>query len=88
MSHKKKINQPNYTEPVNRTQSNISKTKDDWEKTGFYQNSEAFPPRGSFINVPEDILFDPNAKSLDNILEDKIENIGSDLYKDMKNNKE
>lgn len=48
-------------------------------------NPEVFPPRGSFINIPEDVLLGPNAKSLDNIIEDKNKTIGSDLYKETKN---
>lgn len=86
MNDKNKVNQPYYTEPVSKTQSNLSENKDDSCRSGFYQNSEVFPPRGSFINIPEDILFGPNRKSLDNIVEDKNHNIGSDLYKETKNN--
>lgn len=69
-----KINQPYYTEPVESSQSNLA------NDTGINQNSEAFPPRGSFINVPAELLFGPNAKLLDLVVEDKKKNIGSDLY--------
>ena len=87
MSHKEKLNQPYYTDSVNRTQSNLSNKAEDLDKDNFYQNSEAFPPRGSFINIPEDVLFGPNAKLLDAIVEDKNDNIASDLYKETENNK-
>ncbi len=87
MNNKEKLNQPYYTKPVDRAQSNLSNKSEDLDKDNLYQNSEAFPPRGSFINIPEDVLFGPNAKSLDNIIEDKNKTIGSDLYKETKNEK-
>lgn len=75
-----KINQPYYTEPVENKQSILPNHIEDMEKTGFYQNSEVFPPRGSFINVPAELLFGRNAKLLDIVFENKEENIDSDLY--------
>lgn len=69
-----KINQPYYTELVENSQSNLA------NDMGINQNSESFPPRGSFINVPAELLFGPNAKLLDLVFEDKEDNIGSDLY--------
>lgn len=80
LKDKHKFNQPYYTEPVNKTNSNISNDNEDWKKTGFYRNSEDFPPRGSFISIPEDVLFSSDSKKLDNIVEDKVHNIGSQLY--------
>ncbi|MDR7856578.1 hypothetical protein [Tissierella sp.] len=74
------INQPYYTEPVENKQSILPDNIKNMEKTGFYQNSEAFPPRGSFINVPAELLFGPNAKLLDLVFDDKDNNISSDLY--------
>ncbi|MBU5427422.1 hypothetical protein KQI41_13605 [Tissierella pigra] len=87
MKDKHKFNQPYYTEPVNKTNSNISNDNEDWKKTGFYRNSEDFPPRGSFISIPEDVLLGTNGNLLDSIVKDKDETIGSDLYKETKNNK-
>lgn len=87
MNHKEKLNQPYYTKPVNKTQSNLPDKTENLDNNSFYQNSETFPPRGSFINIPEDVLFGPNAKSLDSIIKDKNDNINSDLYKETKNNK-
>lgn len=75
-----KINQPYYTEPMENKQSTLHNHIEDLEKTGFYQNSEVFPPRGSFINVPAELLFGPNAKLLDIVFDNKEDNIGSDLY--------
>lgn len=75
-----KINQPYYTEPVENMQSNLVDNTANLESSGLYQNSEAFPPRGSFINVPAELLFGHNAKLLDLVFEDKKDNIGSDLY--------
>lgn len=80
MSDKDKINQPYYTEPIENRQSNLSNNMNDSHKTGFYQNSETFPPRGSFINVPAELLFGPNAKLLGLVFDDKDNNIASDLY--------
>ncbi len=80
MNDKIKINQPNYNEPVEKTQSILPNNIDNLQKTGFYQNSEVFPPRGSFINVPAELLFGPNAKLLDIVFDDKDDNIASDLY--------
>ncbi len=50
-------------------------------------NRESFPPRGSFINIPSDILFGTNPKLLDKIIENKNKTIASDLYKETKNEK-
>ncbi len=36
------------------------------KKDTFYQSSEVFPPRGSFINIPEDILSGAQKDLLDN----------------------
>ena len=80
MNDKIKINQPNYNEPVEKIQSILPNNIDNLQKTGFYQNSEVFPPRGSFINVPAELLFGPNAKLLDIVFDDKDDNIASDLY--------
>ncbi|WMM23757.1 hypothetical protein RBU61_12580 [Tissierella sp. MB52-C2] len=80
MDKKHKSNQPYYTKPVKEVNSNMFENKGDWKKTGFYENSEVFPPRGSFINVPDDVLFEPKANLLDNIIEEKEEDIGSQLY--------
>lgn len=87
MNHKEKLNQPYYTKPVNKTQSNLPDKTEISDNNGFYQNSETFPPRGSFINIPEDVLFETNGNLLDSIVEDKDETISSDLYKETKNNK-
>lgn len=87
MKYKEKLNQPYYTDDVSKKQSSLSNEVDDLDKDNFYQNSEAFPPRGSFINIPEEVLFGPNAKSLNKIIEDKNKIIGSDLYKETKNKK-
>lgn len=84
MNDKEKLNQLYYTDDVSKKQSNLSNKKSDLDGFGFYSNSEAFPPRGSFINVPEDILSNPKEKSLDNVIEDKNRTIGSDLYKETK----
>ncbi|WP_353093381.1 hypothetical protein [Tissierella praeacuta] len=84
MNHKEKLNQPHYTDDVSKKQSNLSNKKSDSDGFGFYSNSESFPPRGSFINIPEDILSNPKKKSLDSIIEDKNRTIGSDLYKETK----
>ncbi len=81
MNDKKKLNQPYYTEPVESKQSIITDDSYNSDNKGVYQNSEVFPPRGSFINIPEDILFSEKAKLLDTIIEDKNKNINSDLYK-------
>ena len=78
--NKDNINQPYYTEPVENKQSILPDNIENLQKTGFYQNSEVFPPRGSFINVPAELLFGPNAKLLDIVFEDKDDNIASDLY--------
>jgi hypothetical protein len=87
MNHKEKLNQPYYTKPVNKTQSNLPDKTENLDNNGLYQSSEAFPPRGSFINIPEDVLSGTNGNLLDSIVEDKDETIGSDLYKETKNNK-
>ena len=85
--NKNKINQPYYTEPVLNKQSNLSDNMNDSPATGLYQNSEVFPPRGSFINVPAELLFGPNAKLLDIVFDHKEDKIGSDLYENLKNEK-
>lgn len=81
MSNNKKINQTNYTESVPKVKSNLFEDKKNWDNTGIYQTSESFPPRGSFINIPDETLFGYNEELLNNIVEDKNKNIGSDLYK-------
>lgn len=85
MTDENRINQPYYTEPTLDNQSNLPKHLENLHKTGFYQNSEVFPPRGSFINVPAELLFGPNAKLLGLVFDDKDDNIASDLYKETKN---
>ncbi|MEY8416298.1 hypothetical protein [Tissierella praeacuta] len=84
MEDKEKLNQPYYTDDVSKKQSNLSNKKSAMDDLGFYSNSEVFPPRGSFINIPEDILFNSKGNSLNNITEDKNRTIGSDLYKETK----
>ncbi|WP_313756139.1 hypothetical protein [Tissierella sp.] len=84
MKDKEKLNQPYYTDNVSKKQSNLSNKKSDIDDSGFYSNSEVFPPRGSFINIPEDVLFNSKSNSLNNITEDKNRTIGSDLYKETK----
>ncbi|MGJ0845068.1 hypothetical protein ACR77J_00090 [Tissierella praeacuta] len=84
MKDKEKLNQPYYTDDVSKKQSNLSNKESAMDDLGFYSNSEVFPPRGSFINIPEDILFNSKGKSLNNITEDKNRTIGSDLYKETK----
>lgn len=86
MTDREKLNQPNYTKPVEDRQSNIS--QNNMKNEGFYLNSESFPPRGSFINIPEDILFSNNNKLIDEFIENKINKIGSDLYKKAEKKKE
>lgn len=87
MKDNKKLNQPHYTESVEKIQSNLSDKRENLNNIGFYQNSEVFPPRGSFINIPEDVLFGENRKSLDTIIDNKNHTIGSNLYKETKNEK-
>lgn len=41
------------------------------KKDAFYQNSEVFPPRGSFMNIPEDVLSGTKKDTLDNKKKDK-----------------
>lgn len=82
MSNKEndKINQPYYTEPVKNKQTNLVDNIESTKNSAIYQNSETFPPRGSFINVPAELLFGTNAKLLGLVFDDKVDNIGSDLY--------
>ncbi|MFA5576487.1 MAG: hypothetical protein WCZ27_03800 [Tissierellaceae bacterium] len=54
---------------------------------GLAENKDVFPPRGSAINIPNELLYGTDGEILDKTLENKSENIGSDLYKKAKKNK-
>lgn len=58
-----------------------NKDKKDLKETGLAENKDVFPPRGSSINIPNNLLYSSNEKVLKDIIEDKSKNIGSDLYK-------
>lgn len=78
---KKNINQPNYKAPVVSDTSKLSLDLKNIKKDTFYQNSEVFPPRGSFMNIPEDVLSGSKSDLLDNKKEDKKVKNDLDLYK-------
>lgn len=74
------INQPHFKAPLvsytDKPSFNLKNIKEDT----FYQNSEVFPPRGSFMNMPEDIL----SGTKDDLLDDKEKDDNKknlDLYK-------
>lgn len=74
---KKDFNQPDYKAPIVSDKSKPSIDLKNIKKDSFYQNSEVFPPKGSFINLPEDVL--SGTKS--NLLDNKKEKDDLDLYK-------
>ena len=77
---KKDINQAHFKAPVvGDTDKSLFDLKN-VKKDTFYQNSEVFPPRGSFINMPEDVLFGTKKNLLDNGEKDKDKK-NLDLYK-------
>ena len=76
---KEDINQAHFKAPLVSATDKPSIDFKNIEEDTFYQNSEVFPPRGSFINIPEDVLFDSAAYYLqienfntNQILEKKI----------------
>lgn len=59
----------------------------DPRKIGLAENKDVFPPRGSAINIPNELLYGTNGNVLHNTVKNKSENIGSDLYRKGKKNK-
>jgi len=59
----------------------MKKKKEGLKKAGLAENMDVFPPRGSSINIPKETLFNADEKTLNDIVEDKSKNIGSELYK-------
>ena len=51
------------------------------KKAGLAENKDLFPPRGSSINIPNDLLYSSDEESLNKTIENKRKNIGTDLYK-------
>lgn len=47
---------------------------------GIYLNSVSFPPRGSFLNIPDNVTLGNNQKAAESAVKDKVDTIGSDLY--------
>ncbi len=77
---KEDINQAHFKAPL---VSATDKPSIDFKNIGedtFYQNSEVFPPRGSFINISEDVLFGTKDNLLDNNKKDDSKD-NLDLYK-------
>lgn len=60
------------------------KNKRNIEKTGLAENKDGFPPRGSSINIPNEVLYNSSEKVLNNIVDNKSKKIDSDLYKGKK----
>ncbi|NLV88386.1 MAG: hypothetical protein GX021_03355 [Tissierellia bacterium] len=57
------------------------KDKKALKKAGFDKNKDVYPPRGSSINIPNEVLSNSNEEALNKIIENKSKTIGSDLYK-------
>lgn len=60
------------------------KNNRDPRKIGLAENKDVFPPRGSAINIPNELLYGTNGEILNETVENKAENIGSGLYKNDK----
>lgn len=76
---KKDINQPHFKAPIVSDTDKPFLDLKNIEKDTFYQNSEVFPPRGSFMNIPEDILSGTKEDLLNNKSKDKSKK-DLDLY--------
>lgn len=80
IKNKKALNQPHYKAPIVGDTSKLSVDLKDIKEDSFYQNSQTFPPRGSFMNIPEDVLSGTRSDLLYNKKEDKDKK-NLDLYK-------
>lgn len=80
IDEKKELNQPKYEAPIVSSSSKLGVDLKNIKKDSFYQNSKTFPPRGSFMNIPEDVLSGTKSDLLDNKKEDKDKK-NLDLYK-------
>lgn len=75
----KDINQPHLKAPIVSDSDKPFLDLTNIEEDSFYQNSEVFPPRGSFMNIPEDVLSGTKEDLLDNNEKDSAKK-NLDLY--------
>ena len=76
---RKDLNQPKYDAPIVSASFKLGVDLKNIKEDSFYEGSEVFPPRGSFMNMPEDVLSGTESDLLDNKKRDKNKK-NSDLY--------
>lgn len=78
IKEKKDLNQPHYDAPIVSASFKFDVDLKNIKKDSFYENSKVFPPKGSFMNIPEDVLSGTKSDVLNNKEKNK-DNL--DLYK-------
>lgn len=78
IKEKKDLNQPHYDVPIVSASFKLGVDLKNIEKDSFYENSKVFPPKGSYINIPEDVL---SGTKSDVLYNKKVDKNNLDLYK-------